>query len=187
MCRLFAAPAAREVVRTRHHESPRYIYGKGRATVVEKAPVINHRDEELILLESLVGRMPAFLQSQIDEFGTSIAFKRNVELEYQRNVERYQFLRWGQQAFNNMKVVPPGTVTSVGQVTSEPVHVSSASHGPRAERQTVAGAATPSAGQTMLAGVQLSATSQAPACPRQITVGAANDSPRLPAPMPCSP
>jgi aconitate hydratase len=46
---------------------------------------------------------------QIDEFGTSIAFKRNVELEYQRNVERYQFLRWGQQAFANMKVVPPGT------------------------------------------------------------------------------
>jgi hypothetical protein len=38
---------------------------------VEKAPVINHRDEELILLESLVGRMPAFLQSQIDEFGTN--------------------------------------------------------------------------------------------------------------------
>ncbi|HEY4056303.1 MAG TPA: aconitate hydratase AcnA [Kofleriaceae bacterium] len=46
---------------------------------------------------------------QIDEYGTSIAFKKNVELEYQRNVERYQFLRWGQQAFNNMKVVPPGT------------------------------------------------------------------------------
>jgi hypothetical protein len=66
-----AAPDAREVVRTRHHESPRYIYGKGRATVVEKAPVINHRDEELILLESLVGRMPAFLQSQINEFGTN--------------------------------------------------------------------------------------------------------------------
>ncbi len=46
---------------------------------------------------------------QIDEFGTSIAFKKNVELEYQRNRERYLFLRWGQQAFNNMKVVPPGT------------------------------------------------------------------------------
>ena len=46
---------------------------------------------------------------QIDEFGTSLAFRKNVELEYQRNVERYQFLRWGQQAFNNMKVVPPGT------------------------------------------------------------------------------
>ena len=46
---------------------------------------------------------------QIDEAGTSIAFRKNVELEYQRNVERYQFLRWGQQAFANMKVVPPGT------------------------------------------------------------------------------
>ena len=46
---------------------------------------------------------------QIDEFGTSIAFKHNVELEYQRNRERYLFLRWGQQAFDNMKVVPPGT------------------------------------------------------------------------------
>jgi hypothetical protein len=64
-----AAPGASEVVRTRHHESPRYIYGKGRAQVMEKAPVINHRDEELILLESLVGRIPAFLQNQINEFG----------------------------------------------------------------------------------------------------------------------
>jgi hypothetical protein len=63
------APDASELVRTRHHESPRYIYGKGRAQVMEKAPVINHRDEELILLESLVGRVPAFLQNQIPEFG----------------------------------------------------------------------------------------------------------------------
>ncbi|HVK84961.1 MAG TPA: aconitate hydratase AcnA [Kofleriaceae bacterium] len=46
---------------------------------------------------------------QIDEYGTSLAFKKNVELEYQRNRERYLFLRWGQQAFANMKVVPPGT------------------------------------------------------------------------------
>ena len=46
---------------------------------------------------------------QIDEYGTSIAFRKNVELEYQRNRERYLFLRWGQQAFTNMKVVPPGT------------------------------------------------------------------------------
>jgi aconitate hydratase len=46
---------------------------------------------------------------QIDEYGTSIAFKHNVELEYQRNRERYLFLKWGQKAFNNMKVVPPGT------------------------------------------------------------------------------
>jgi len=46
---------------------------------------------------------------QVDEYGTLTAFKRNVELEYQRNHERYLFLRWGQQAFANMKVVPPGT------------------------------------------------------------------------------
>jgi len=46
---------------------------------------------------------------QIDEYGTSAAFKRNVDLEYQRNHERYLFLRWGQQALANMKVVPPGT------------------------------------------------------------------------------
>ncbi|MGH3470487.1 MAG: aconitase family protein, partial [Nocardioidaceae bacterium] len=44
-----------------------------------------------------------------DVFGTPGAFERNVELEYQRNVERYQFLRWGQSAFNQFKVVPPGT------------------------------------------------------------------------------
>jgi aconitate hydratase len=46
---------------------------------------------------------------QIDEYGTKLAFKHNVDLEYQRNHERYLFLRWGQQAFANMKVVPPGT------------------------------------------------------------------------------
>jgi aconitate hydratase len=44
-----------------------------------------------------------------DVFGTSDAFRRNVELEYERNVERYQFLRWGQTAFDDFKVVPPGT------------------------------------------------------------------------------
>jgi aconitate hydratase len=44
-----------------------------------------------------------------DVFGTPTAFRRNVELEYQRNRERYQFLRWGQGAFDDFKVVPPGT------------------------------------------------------------------------------
>ncbi|GAA1027470.1 aconitate hydratase [Virgisporangium ochraceum] len=44
-----------------------------------------------------------------DLFGREDAFVRNVELEYQRNRERYQFLRWGQGAFNEFKVVPPGT------------------------------------------------------------------------------
>ncbi|MGH3809594.1 MAG: aconitate hydratase AcnA [Pseudonocardiaceae bacterium] len=42
-------------------------------------------------------------------FGRSDALERNVDLEYQRNRERYQFLRWGQGAFNELKVVPPGT------------------------------------------------------------------------------
>ncbi|MGY6707108.1 MAG: aconitase family protein, partial [Rhizobiaceae bacterium] len=45
----------------------------------------------------------------VDEFGTPMAFARNVELEYQRNQERYKFLKWGQQAFRNFRVVPPGT------------------------------------------------------------------------------
>ncbi|KHK97350.1 aconitate hydratase [Microbacterium mangrovi] len=44
-----------------------------------------------------------------DLFGRADAFERNVEIEYQRNGERYQFLRWGQTAFNDFKVVPPGT------------------------------------------------------------------------------
>ncbi|MEU3374100.1 aconitate hydratase AcnA [Streptomyces sp. NPDC006711] len=44
-----------------------------------------------------------------DKFGTKDAFKQNVELEYGRNKERYQFLRWGQTAFDDFKVVPPGT------------------------------------------------------------------------------
>ncbi|WP_173934098.1 aconitate hydratase AcnA [Chelativorans sp. Marseille-P2723] len=45
----------------------------------------------------------------VDEFGTPLAFSRNVELEYKRNAERYRFLKWGQQAFKNFRVVPPGT------------------------------------------------------------------------------
>jgi aconitate hydratase len=46
---------------------------------------------------------------QVDEFGTRLAFRRNVELEYERNRERYTFLRWGQTALQNFRVVPPGT------------------------------------------------------------------------------
>ena len=45
----------------------------------------------------------------VDEFGTPRAFQRNVDLEYARNMERYQFLKWGQRAFQNFRVVPPGT------------------------------------------------------------------------------
>ncbi|MGO1726252.1 MAG: aconitate hydratase AcnA [Glutamicibacter ardleyensis] len=46
---------------------------------------------------------------QIDTFGFAGAVERNMEIEYQRNGERYQFLRWGQTAFDDFKVVPPGT------------------------------------------------------------------------------
>ena len=45
----------------------------------------------------------------VDFFGTSKAFGGNVEREYERNMERYRFLRWGSSAFNNFRVVPPGT------------------------------------------------------------------------------
>lgn len=45
----------------------------------------------------------------VDEFGTPQAFQHNVEKEFERNGERYAFLRWGQQAFKNFRVVPPGT------------------------------------------------------------------------------
>ena len=45
---------------------------------------------------------------QIDAFGNAGALERNMEIEYQRNGERYQFLRWGQTAFDDFKVVPPG-------------------------------------------------------------------------------
>src|SRR5918911_764779 len=46
---------------------------------------------------------------QVDEFATRLAISRNVELEFERNKERYAFLRWGQSAFDNFKAVPPNT------------------------------------------------------------------------------
>ncbi|MGZ4340419.1 MAG: aconitate hydratase AcnA, partial [Gaiellaceae bacterium] len=46
---------------------------------------------------------------QVDEFATRLAIERNVELEFERNRERYAFLRWGQGAFDNFRVVPPNT------------------------------------------------------------------------------
>jgi aconitate hydratase len=45
----------------------------------------------------------------VDEFGRPDSFRRNVEVEFERNAERYVFLRWGQQSFNRFRVVPPGT------------------------------------------------------------------------------
>src|SRR5690606_28594230 len=45
----------------------------------------------------------------VDFFGSAAAFKRNADMEYKRNGERYRFLKWGQAAFDNFRVVPPGT------------------------------------------------------------------------------
>lgn len=53
-------PKDAETVRTTHHDQPRYIYPKGMPRMIERAPVINHTDAELILLESLVGRTVPF-------------------------------------------------------------------------------------------------------------------------------
>lgn len=53
-------PKEAETVRTTHHDQPRYIYSKGMPRMIERAPVINHTDAELILLESLVGRKVPF-------------------------------------------------------------------------------------------------------------------------------
>ena len=54
-------PAASETVRTRHHEQPRYIMASGAPQMMMTAPVINHTDAELIMLEALVGRRPPFV------------------------------------------------------------------------------------------------------------------------------
>ena len=56
-----ADPSARETVRTTHHEQPRYIMGTGAPQMLMGAPVVNHTDAEVTMLESLVGRRPPFL------------------------------------------------------------------------------------------------------------------------------
>ena len=53
-------PGAAETVRTRHHDQPRYIYPKGMPRMIEQAPVVNHTDAELMMLEGLVGRWVPF-------------------------------------------------------------------------------------------------------------------------------
>ena len=70
---------------------------------------------------------------QVDEFASRLAIERNVELEFERNRERYAFLRWGQGAFDNFKVVPPNT----GIVPSGEPRV------PRARRRVRDGVAFP--------------------------------------------
>lgn len=54
-------PSARETVRTSHHEQPRYVMGMGAPQMLMGAPVVNHTDAELTMLEALVGRSPPFL------------------------------------------------------------------------------------------------------------------------------
>lgn len=57
-------PQEAETVRTTHHDQPRYVYGKGMPKMIEAAPVINHFDSELYMLEGLVGRTPPFETSR---------------------------------------------------------------------------------------------------------------------------
>ncbi len=59
-----AAPEEKETVTTTHHESPRYIYPSGFNKLIVKAPVINHTDDELIMLEELVWRQPPFVTDE---------------------------------------------------------------------------------------------------------------------------
>jgi hypothetical protein len=54
-------PASRETVRTAHHEQPRYVMASGAPQMIMRAPVLNHGDAELILLEGIVGRQPPFV------------------------------------------------------------------------------------------------------------------------------
>lgn len=54
-------PKAAETVRTTHHDQPRYIYPRGMPRMIEQAPVVNHTDAELIMLEGLVGRVVPFV------------------------------------------------------------------------------------------------------------------------------
>jgi hypothetical protein len=56
-----ANPAQRERIRTAYHESPRYVYDGAKDELIEKAPVIDHGDDELIMLEMLMGRSPPFV------------------------------------------------------------------------------------------------------------------------------
>jgi hypothetical protein len=63
------APGSRETVRTRHHEQPRYIMARGAPQMVMPAPVRNHSDAELEMLEALVGREPPFKGQGFPQYG----------------------------------------------------------------------------------------------------------------------
>ncbi|MGE5146554.1 MAG: aconitase family protein, partial [Candidatus Eiseniibacteriota bacterium] len=81
----------------------------------------------------------------VDYFGGPGAFKKNVEMEYERNGERYEFLRWGQTAFDNFRVVPPGTgichqvnLENLAQVVWTASEPGKAAKGKKAPMKTVA-------------------------------------------------
>ena len=80
-----------------------------------------------------------------DLFGTENALERNVEIEYERNGERYQFLRWGQTAFDDFKVVPPGTGI-VHQVNIE--YLARVDHDPRRSAASCRPTPTPASAPT---------------------------------------
>ena len=67
---LFRSDIVRETVRTTHHDAPRYIYAHAEMPIkmIEPAPLINHTDAELIMLEALVGRRPPFFGSATHYF-----------------------------------------------------------------------------------------------------------------------
>ncbi|OTG83983.1 aconitate hydratase AcnA [Acinetobacter sp. ANC 4648] len=73
-------------------------------TAVEKAGIDPERINPLSPVDLVIDH-----SVMVDYFATNKAFDENVEIEMQRNGERYQFLRWGQSGFNNFRVVPPGT------------------------------------------------------------------------------
>src|SRR5918997_149580 len=86
----------------------------GVPAIVDLAAMRDAMADELGSDSSRINRLvPAELvidhSVQVDFFGTRDAFERNVEREFERNTERYQFLRWGQGAFDDFSVVPPGT------------------------------------------------------------------------------
>lgn len=65
-----ADPHVRETVRTRHHDAPRFVHAASRGALIQPAPVFNHSDAELIMLEALVGRVPPFY----DPWGDSTVY-----------------------------------------------------------------------------------------------------------------
>ena len=113
---LTSLPSAGQVVRQGHvlyrvDTSPVVLlYGSTPAyrdlTEGESGPDVKSLNADLVALGDATS---ASLDPTSDYFGAATSFGRNVDKEYERNLERYRFLRWGSSAFNNFRVVPPGT------------------------------------------------------------------------------